>query len=126
MNALAPVSLLVMFVGLFFYMCVPLVRTLELILLSPHITFTEAVSLNNLCGNSVGCSCVRLSFKGFTETKLKSCLCYHLLFFLTDMLFAIAGTLAKCLKNWSLLFGIDKGEQIQGKHIFYSVSSCTW
>lgn len=37
------------------------------------------------------------------------------------MLFVIEGTQAYCLKHWSLLFGIDKGEQIQSKHIFYSL-----
>lgn len=68
---------------------------------------------------------VRFSlFKGFAATKLKSCLSFHFCTVsLAEMLFAIAGTLAWCFKRGSLLFGIDKGEQILGKHIFYSVSS---
>lgn len=123
LSALAPASyfLCLIFVGL----CVCLRAHLSLYFYCLSACyFSKAVSLNSLCGNSVGCAVLDSALKDLQRQNWNLiCATIFYFFFLSEMLFTIAGTLAWCLRLWSLLFGIDKGDQILGKHIFYSVSS---
>lgn len=92
-------------------------------------SFSEAAG-NSLCGNPVGCAALASALKDLRRQNLYLvCAPIPSLFFfffflpLSELLFSVTGTPACCLKHQFLLFGIDKGEQIQGSNSFYSVSS---